>query len=249
MDLFIFKKVLTVLVLPPTGPLILALAGLTILNAKPMVGRLLAWLGVLLLLALSLPLVSRALLNILEVSPPIDLVKASSAQAIVILGGGIRRHALEYGGDTLSRLTLDRTRYGALVARKTGLPVLVTGGVLYGAPAEATLMTQSLKEEFNIKVKWAEATSRNTHENAVQSAKILLPLGIRRVILVAHGFDMRRAKEEFTAAGLNVIPAPTYVVNGTIHTAYEFVPSVTALQDSYYAVYELLAITVLEFKL
>jgi uncharacterized SAM-binding protein YcdF (DUF218 family) len=249
MDLFAFKKVITVLVLPPTGPLILALVGLTLLSAKPMVGRLLAWLGVLLLLALSLPFVSRALLNILEVSPPIDLVKARHAQAIIILGGGIRRHALEYGGDTLGRLTLDRTRYGAVVARKTGLPVLVTGGVLYGATAEAAVMTKSLKEEFNINVKWAEATSRDTHENAVQSAKILLPLGIRHVILVAHGFDMRRAKAEFTAAGFEIMPAPTYVVNGSSRTAYEFVPSVTALQESYYALYELLAITVLEFKL
>jgi hypothetical protein len=40
---------------------------------------------------------------------------------------------LEYGGDTLGRLTLERVRYGARVAKKTGLPVLVAGGsVLVG---------------------------------------------------------------------------------------------------------------------
>ena len=52
--------------------------------------------------------------------------------AIVILGGGVRRHAAEYGGDTLGQLTLERVRYGARVARLTGLPVLVSGGSVFG---------------------------------------------------------------------------------------------------------------------
>ena len=244
MDLFLVKKALTGLVLPPTGPLILAFLGLMLLKAKPMLGRGLSWLGVMTLLAFSLPLVSHALLGFLDSSPPLDFAKASDAQAIVILGGGVRRNALEYGGDTLGRLTLERVRYGALVAKKTRLPVLVTGGVVYGGVAEATLMTQSLEEEFNVRVKWAEATSRNTHENAVLSAKILLPLGIRHVILVGHGFDMRRAKAEFTAAGLEVTPAPTHIASGTFDSPLELLPSVSSLQDSYYALYELLADTV-----
>ena len=241
MNLFLVKKVLTALVLPPTGPLILAFLGLMLLKARPMLGRGLAWLGILMLLMFSLPFVSDTLLGFLDGSPPLDFAKASNAQAIVILGGGVRRNALEYGGDTLGRLTLERVRYGALVARKTRLPVLVTGGVVYGAVAEATLMTQSLEEEFNVKVRWAEGTSRNTHENAVRSAEILLASGIRHVILVAHGFDMRRAKAEFTAAGLEVTPAPTHIPSGTSDSLLELVPSVSSLQDSYYALYELLA--------
>ena len=102
-------------------------------------------------------------------------------------------------------------------------------------------MTQSLEEEFNVKVRWAEGASRNTHENAGRSAEILLASGIRHVILVAHGFDMRRAKAEFTAAGLKVAPAPTHISSGTSDGLLELVPSVNSLQDSYYALYELLA--------
>ena len=102
-------------------------------------------------------------------------------------------------------------------------------------------MTQSLEEEFNVKVRWAEVMSRNTHENAVRSAEILLASGIRHVILVAHGFDMRRAKAEFTAAGLEVDPAPTYIPNGKSDGVLELVPSMSSLQDSYFALYELLA--------
>jgi uncharacterized SAM-binding protein YcdF (DUF218 family) len=188
-----------------------------------------------------MPFVSHVLLVFLDGSPPLDFAKARNAQAIVILGGGVRRNALEYGGDTLGRLTLERVRYGALVARKTRLPILVTGGVVYGTVSEASLMTQSLEEEFNVRVRWAEVTSRNTHENAVRSAEILLPSGIRHVILVAHGFDMRRAKAEFTAAGLEVAPAPTYIPSGQSDGVLELVPSMSSLQDSYYALYELLA--------
>jgi uncharacterized SAM-binding protein YcdF (DUF218 family) len=242
MDLLLVRKVLTALVLPPTGPLVVALIGLGLLNFRPRLGLGLAWLGLLTLLALSLTTVSQALVSTLDGDGgPLDFAKARNAQAIVILGGGVRRNALEYGGDTLGRLTLERVRYGALVARKTRLPILVTGGVVYGGIAEATLMTQSLEEEFKVKVRWAEGTSRNTHENAVRSAEILLASDIHHVILVAHGFDMRRAKAEFTAAGIQVTPAPTHIPSGTFDGLIGLLPSVSSLQDSYYALYELLA--------
>ena len=82
---------------------------------------------------------------------------------------------------------------------------------------------------------------RDTHENAVDSAAILKAAGIRRVILVAHSFDMPRAKAEFSAAGLDVTPAPTGIPGGTRDSWLELLPSVSALQGSYYALYELLA--------
>jgi len=241
MDLFWVKKALTALVLPPTGPLVVAIAGLALGRVRPRLGRVLAWAGVLALLALSLPVVSYALLRVAESSPAYDFAQANGAQAIVVLGGGVRRAAPEYGGDTLGRLTLERVRYGAWVARRTRLPVLVTGGVVYGGAAEAVLMKQALEKEFGIEVRWVEAGSRNTHENAVNSAKILRQAGVDSVILVAHSFDMRRAKAEFAAAGLKVIPAPTGIPVATYDNPLELLPSVGALQGSYYALYELLA--------
>ena len=241
MDLFLLKKALTALVLPPTGPLLLALIGLAIERVRPRLGRSLAWIGVVALAALSLPAISNALQRGLDESPALDLAQAKRAQAIVILGGGIRRDAAEYGGDTLGRLSLERVRYGARVARRTGLPVLVTGGVVYGGVPEAVLMKKSLEQEFGVPVRWVEARSRDTHENAVDSAAILKAAGIRRVILVAHSFDMPRAKAEFSAAGLDVTPAPTGIPGGTRDSWLELLPSVSALQGSYYAVYELLA--------
>jgi uncharacterized SAM-binding protein YcdF (DUF218 family) len=229
-------------VLPPTGPLLLALAGLALLGRRPRFGRALAWLGVGSLLVLCLPVVSHALLRTLE-PPALDLRRTGDAQAIVIIGGGVRRNAAEFGGDTLARLTLERVRYGALVARATGLPVLVSGGSVSGGTAEAALMKRALEQEFNVEVRWSEERSRDTRSNAAESAAILLPVGIRRVLLVAHGFDMPRASAEFATAGFQVTPAPTVVVGERFSFEHpgELLPSMSALQGSYYALYELLA--------
>jgi len=243
MDIFLAKKVLAALVLPPTGPLVIALIGLALLSRRPKWGAGLAWVGVLGLLALSLPSVSHALLRAVDQSAVIDFTQARAAQAIVILGGGIRREAPEYGGDTLGRLTLERVRYGALVARRTKLPVLVSGGAVYGGTAEAVLMKQALEEEFGIAVRWAETRSRDTRSNARESAAIFLPLGISNVLLVAHSFDMPRASAEFASAGLQVTPAPTAVVSEQLLVDHpiELLPAMSALHGSYYALYELLA--------
>jgi uncharacterized SAM-binding protein YcdF (DUF218 family) len=243
-DFFIARKALAALVLPPTGPLILALIGLALLGRRPRLGRALACLGVAGLLLLCLPVVAHALLSLLA-PPALDLRRTGDAQAIVILGGGVRRNAAEFGDDTLGRLTLERVRYGALVARATRLPVLVSGGSVFGGTAEATLMKRALEQEFNVQVRWSEERSRDTRSNAAESAAILLPAGIQRVLLVAHGFDMPRASAEFAAAGLQVTPAPTVITGQDLSFdhAIELLPSMSALQGSYYALYELLGET------
>jgi uncharacterized SAM-binding protein YcdF (DUF218 family) len=234
------KALLKALVLPPTGPLLLAAAGLLMIG-RVRGGRILAWTGVGLLLALSTPIVAFLLLRLLDTSPPLDIERARTAQAIVILGGGVRRHAVEYGGDTLGRLTLERVRYGAWVARITRLPILVAGGSVFAGEPEAKLMQAALEREFGVPVRWAESRSRNTHENAVRSAEILGREHISRVVLVAHSFDMPRAKAEFAAQGIETIPAPTGIPSGEYDTLLDLLPSLGALQSSYFALYEIVA--------
>lgn len=243
MDLFLAKKLVAGLVLPPTGPLLAALVGLTLLAFKRRWGAALAWVGVLSLFAFSLPSVSHALLRGMDRHPALDFAHAREAQAIVILGGGLRHNAPEYGGDTLGRLTLERVRYGALVARKTGLPVLTSGGAVYAGIAEAVVMKRALEEEFGVPVRWTETRSRNTRTNARETAALLVPLGITRVLLVAHSFDMPRAIAEFDAAGLRAIPAPTAVIGDRPAEGHPFdwLPGMAALHGSYYALYEFLA--------
>ena len=242
MELFLLKKLLGALVLPPTGPLLLAITGALMLRRWPRTGRALVWTGLATLLALSLSPVSGLLLRLANDSPAVRLEDARTAQAVVILGGGVRREAVEYGGDTLGRVTLERVRYGAKLARETGLPVLVSGGSVFGDTAtEASLMRAALEQEFNVPVRWAEDRSRNTHENAQLSAAILKRDGVSRVVLVMHGFDIRRARAEFEAAGLEVVPAPTVIPNFSVMTPFDLVPGMGALQGSQVALYELLA--------
>ena len=235
------KAVAKTLVLPPTGLLLLALLGLSLRRRFPRAGSLAAWTGVLLLLILSIPVVAGFLVRSLGSPPVFDPAQASNAEAIVILGGGTRRHALEYGGDTLGELTLERLRYGTVVARVTHLPILLTGGSVYGGESEAKLMQGSLEHDFGLHARWIEDRSRNTHENALRTAEILRADGISRVILVAHNFDMRRATAEFADAGISTIPAATGLTADTALTPLDFLPSISGLRGSCYAIYEICA--------
>jgi hypothetical protein len=114
-----------------------------------------------------MPAVAVFLLRLLDSSPPLDIERARTAQAIVILGGGTRHNAAEYGGDTLGRLTLERVRYGARVARMTELPVLVSGGAPSGGESEAKLMQDALQREFGVPVRWVERSSARTRTHPI----------------------------------------------------------------------------------
>ena len=239
---FIWVKALAkALVLPPTGLLVIAATGLALLRKYPRAGRALAGFGVLGLLALSIPIVADSLMKVVDTSPPFDPNRTQGAQAIVILGGGVRRDAPEFGGDTLAAITLERVRYGARIARMTGLPVLVSGGSVLGGTEEAKLMRAALETEFGVPVRWVEANSRTTRENAIMSAAILRKDGITKVALVTHGFDMLRATAEFAGEGLQTVGAPTGKRVGPHETVFDYLPSMGGLQNSYFACYELLA--------
>ena len=241
----ILRKLLAGLVLPPAGPLGCAVLGLALSRWYPRVGKTLAWLGVCSVVAFSLPVVSTWLVVATGGEGTLDVSRPVAAQAVVILGGGVRHGAPEYGGATLGQLTLERVRYGAYVARKTKLPVMVTGGAPSGGEPEAELMKNALEQEYGIAVRWMEARSRNTRENARYSAATLRPDRISRVLLVTHVFDATRARLEFEDAGFEVVSAPTGVGQPSAEpsTLLDYFPSARALQTSYYACYELLALS------
>jgi uncharacterized SAM-binding protein YcdF (DUF218 family) len=238
-DPLVWRALAKAILLPPAGPLLLAIVGLAILGRRPRAGRALALIGVLSLAAFSMPAVSVLLVNALDATPAFDPARPSGAQAVVILGSGVRRDAA-YGGDTLGRHTLERVRYGARVARQTSLPVLVSGGSVFGGDTEASLMKRALEDEFGVPVRWAEDRSRTTHENAVMSAAVLRANGIDQVILVVHAPDVRRATAEFKAAGIATVAAPIGIASAEFHSLFDFMPSLSGLTDSYYALYEIL---------
>lgn len=210
--MFLLKKILAALLLPPLGPLLAALFGLRLMRAKSRRwqngGLVLATLSLLGLLLLSLPIVGEALMKPLEPYPPLAEDQLRRAQAIVILGGGSYYDAPEYGGDTVGPATLERLRYGARLARRSGLPLLVTGGAPFGGRAEAELMREALEADFGVKARWVEPASQDTEQNAAFSAPLLKAAGVGRIVLVSHGWHLPRALPLFGAQGLEAIPAP-----------------------------------------
>lgn len=217
--MFLAKKLLTALILPPTGPLLLALFGLWLAGSKSRRwrngGRILGLLAILALLVLSVPLVGQWLTRSLETQPPLAGTVLRQAGAIVVLGGGSYFDAPEYGGDTVSHASLERLRYGVRLHRESGLPLLLTGGAPAGGRAEAASMQEALERDFGLRARWIETASRDTAENASLSAPLLQAAGIRRIVLVSHASHLPRAVPLFEAQGFTVAPAPTGFTTGT----------------------------------
>ena len=137
-------------------------------------------------------------------------------------------------------LTLERLRQGARLHRKTGLPILVSGGVLRdGQPSMASIMAKSLIEDFGIASAWQETTSRTTRENALHSAQQLMQRSIHSAYLVTHAWHMPRARTVFERAGLSVRASATgFTLPPAPEHPSNYLPSVNGLQGSRYALHE-----------
>jgi uncharacterized SAM-binding protein YcdF (DUF218 family) len=233
---FFIKNLLAMLILPPVGLLIAGLAGWYLLPRRPRLARWLVGIAVGGLWLLATPMVTKTLIGSLEV--PFRPIRGDEADAIVVLGSGVRLEAPEFGGDTVTTRSLERLRYGAFLHRRTGKPILVTGGAPTGNSAEARLMRKVLEEEFRVPVAWMEDRSTNTHENARNSAEILKAAGIRRVFLVSHVWHLPRAQFEFEREGLTVIPAGTDYIYRDWDYLFEYLPAAGALTSVYYASHE-----------
>jgi uncharacterized SAM-binding protein YcdF (DUF218 family) len=230
------KTLLKSLILPPAGPLLLALLGLLMLKRRPVIARTCLAAGLGSLWLLSTPIVSDAITGLAEHYPALDLRLAADAQAIVILGGGGQRaFAPEYSGPAAEPLLLERLNYGAYLSRKTGLPVLVTGFRI-----EVSAMQETLRRNFGIDPRWADNQAYDTFQNARNSARLLKADGVHRIVLVTHGTHMRRAVHEFTDAGLDVVPAPVGILAARNAGITRFLPDPDTLPRSYAAINELL---------
>lgn len=234
--MFLLKKLLSSWLLPPFGFLVLAIVVL-LFGRRYRWGLLTSGVGIILTLLMSLPIVANQLSLPLE-PRPISSVALNKAQAIVILGCGVYRGAAEYGGDTVSKHALERLRYGAKLARESHLPVLVSGGSVYGGQAEGLLMKQVLENEFLVPVRWVESQSRDTAQNAAFSSSVLKEAGISRIALVTHAWHMPRATRSFAQYGLNVAPAPTGFTPQSMSLLESLLPSTAAFERSTNAIHE-----------
>jgi uncharacterized SAM-binding protein YcdF (DUF218 family) len=240
--MFLLKKIIAALALPPVSPLLLAALGLWVARRRPRFGHVLVALGIGALWLLATPWIANELLRSVEAGAPPTPEQLATTQAIVVLGGGSYRNAPEYDGDTVNELALERLRYGARLARTTGLPVAVTGGAPMGGRPEGDTMREALATDFGVAVRWAETESLDTSENAALLAPQLKQAGVDRIVLVTHAWHMRRAQLAFERQGFVVVPAPTRFAPPFRGTFFQWLPTGKALRNSQVALHEWLGL-------
>ncbi|UUX94594.1 YdcF family protein [Aquabacterium sp. J223] len=246
-----WKPLLTSLLLPPVPLLLLLLAAGGLLWRRRTAGWALLWIGVIGLWLSTSTAVAEALREVLLSPPPalsgpqVDAVRREARErptAIVVLGGGREDFAPEYAGSSLTDNSLERLRYGLWLARRTGLPVAFSGGVGWGDGGadrpEAEVAAAIAAEEFGRPLRWVESASRDTRENAQAMLRQLPGDGIRRVLLVSHGWHLPRAVRAFEQAAahagvaLAVVPAPIALAPRIRHPVLRWLPSGEGLELS-----------------
>ncbi|HEY0420842.1 MAG TPA: YdcF family protein, partial [Acetobacteraceae bacterium] len=166
-------------------------------------------------------------------APPPSAIVILSAEGREFRAGGIVE------GHDVGPLTLERLRAGALLQRRTQLPVLTSGGLLRQSdPPIARTMAEVLTRDFAVPVRWVEDASSDTWENARLSTALLRRDGEASVYLVTHAWHMRRALLAFSRAGIAVSPAPVAIDPLPGGELSNFVPSASGWMRSYFALHE-----------
>ncbi|MDR3426646.1 MULTISPECIES: YdcF family protein [Silvimonas] len=235
---FLIKNSLAALMLPPGCIILLGLVSLWLWHRRPRLARGLLAANLLVLWAISTPVVSKALTASLE-PPPISPAALAQVDAIVCLGGGTLFGALQNPDERdVNGTTAERVRYAARLARSTGKPLAVTGGAVFQeALSEGELMARVLRQDYGMTPVWIESQAADTSDNAVFLAKKMLPQ-YRRIALVSSAWHLPRAAQVFTKAGFMVTLAPTSYQTQRPFTLLELLPDAPSLTASYWALHE-----------
>lgn len=205
--------------------------------------------------AASTPAFANWLLLSLERQYLSDQAGASApADVAVVLGGVLSAprppgDMIDLGG------AIDRVFEGARLYREGRVGnLLVSGGNLPWqdeGKSEAVLVADVLvdlgvpRDRIII-----EPDSRNTRENALNSARIVLERGFRRVLLVTSAAHMPRALAAFRAAGVDAIPVPVDFRSAAyVHpTVLDYLPDAGALATTTDAFKEYIGALVYGFR-
>lgn len=207
--LFILKKTIAAFILPP-GIFVAALAAASFYFRRRCKGA--AWCCAVLaalLWAGTTAVFSDLLLRPLEYA--YQRPAAPAGDVIIVLGGGAYDAADFFSaGESLQPASLARVSAAALLYRKTGLPVMVSGGPVFTRIAEAEAAAAYL-EELGVPAKAVikEGLARDTWENALFTRKLCAERGYKKVIVLSSASHMPRAMYLFHKAGFaDIVPFP-----------------------------------------
>jgi uncharacterized SAM-binding protein YcdF (DUF218 family) len=163
--------------------------------------------------------------------------------AIIVLGADIAGSGAPGEPDSVGPVTLERLAKAAQLQQRTGLPILVSGGLTENSfDTLAAAMSRALAEDFRVRVRWREDRSGNTYENAAFSATVLRRAGIPAALVVTQPWHMARALWSFGTVGYPVVPAPTPKGSTLAISAAMLLPQVPSLLDSTRALHELIGL-------
>ncbi|UNK49952.1 YdcF family protein [Lysobacter sp. S4-A87] len=207
------QKLVVGLTYPPALSLCLMAiaAGLLFLRHRRIAATLLAvaiaWSGL-----WSVPMASDWLRGKLEARyPPVDEATLPSADAIVVLGGGMRYGWLDRPEVRAEDLENSRLAAGARawLARRAPIVILSGGGENGGTGShgsEARMMATAITRlGVPTSALLLEERSRNTRDNAQFTAQIAQARGAHRILLVTSSLHMPRAIEQFRGEGIDAI--------------------------------------------
>lgn len=221
--LYFFSKLLPLIILPPSGPLLLLVIGI-IRKSNYFIS-----IGVATLFFSSLGITSEYLTKYVE-SPYVRLDEADvdQADAIVVLSGN--REYLINRSKTVEWKDPDRFFAGVqLYKKKKSQKLIFTGGYspFYSdSPIEGELNKKDAIS-FGIPSGSIFITNKayNTHQEAIEVEKLLKKISPSKnntILLVTSAFHMKRAETLFTRRGLIVKPFPVDFKSNFKHKSSSF---------------------------
>jgi uncharacterized SAM-binding protein YcdF (DUF218 family) len=250
-NLLFLKPLLTTIVTPPVSPLLMIFAGVWVSLQGSKLSR---------VLSRSLVLVGASLLwilscedtavwlsrHILPQYSPVSLTELKQAQVIVVLGGGTKPYAAEYGSSELTPQALERLRYAVFLSKQSHLPIAFTGGQAWGVSehevSEAQVAQRTLKRDWDMELTFSETLAKDTRQNAQLSFALLAKSGVKKIVIVTHAWHMPRAYRNFSEAGFDVTPAPMGYITHTQSSLLDALPSEGGLRDSKWVIHEWLGL-------
>ncbi|OOH90347.1 hypothetical protein BMT54_04800 [Pasteurellaceae bacterium 15-036681] len=239
--MFLITKLITAMILPPFIVIVLLLLALVLARfSYKKLSYTCTLLSIVILYVVSIPYTAQKLQDSLVEEDNLSIADYKQAQAIVLLGGGLRDSHELYGRLAVPQVALERLRYTAYLYQETRLPVLITGSSPNGN-SEAKVMAHELELFFHTPTEWLEEHALTTIQNAQFTKEILAKQQINKIILVTNQWHMLRAKLLFERAGFEVLPAS--IGNGITPDSYElnlmhFIPQAGAMASTMQALKE-----------
>ena len=164
---------------------------------------------------IALVFLSRAFINYSTipdrlVSPLLTANSNETADAIVVLGGGVI-------ADCVPNLnSMRRTVLGATLYRQRRAPIMLIAGGMAGGKCPVAQAMGQLAADLGVPLDRLvlEQESQSTMENGAKAAPLLKARGIRTVLLVTDRLHMRRASNVFSELGFTVRAASVPIYEG-----------------------------------